>query len=301
MNETREVESKEFYPPQAIAIATTTFYPDWYVGETRDPDHTDKIRGDLFIKLMEEVLQKGYQLSVVDGGSSPELIKLIKGLGVNIIEQDKKGMSASRRQAFIEAGGLNGARVICWTEPEKVSLVKDCLPQAAAPILNGEADVVVPKRDEEAFKTYPAFQVSYEKRANLLWNKLLRSKGLLSGDQELDVFFGPKFLANTPKVLNLFLRKFHYAKSESQLDRKVDPERWANTTFLPVVAALQEGLRVVSVTVPYRHPQIQLENERDSKEFREKREEQLRDIIVSTIHFLRLSEKSPRSKLSEAE
>lgn len=301
MEEATHIEGKEQLNPHSIAIATTTFYPGWYSGETKGLEDVDKIRGDLFIKLAKETQDKGFQLAVIDGGSSDAFTEEVKEMGVDITSQKEKGMSASRREVFIKASKLDGVKVISWIEPEKVSIIRDNLPFAVLPILQGSVEIVVPKRSDESFATYPAYQVSYEKRANLLWNKILISKGLLPVNQELDVWFGPKFFANKPKVLALFLRKYEYRKSGSELDKKVEPEQWANSIFIPIAAALQKGMRVASVDVHYEHPEIQFLSEKDDEKFKEKRELQLRNIIISTIHYIRLSESNPKSKLREIE
>lgn len=301
MEEATHIENKEQLNPHFIAIATTTFYPGWYSGEAKGLEDVDKIRGDLFIKLAKETRDKGFQLAVIDGGSSDAFSKEVKEMGVDITPQKEKGMSASRREAFIKASKLGEVRVISWVEPEKVSIIRDSLPFAVLPILQGSVEIVVPKRSDESLTTYPAYQASYEKRANILWNKILRSRGLLPVNQELDVWFGPKFFANKPEVLALFLRKYEYGGGESKLDKKVDPEQWANAIFIPIVAALQKGMRVASVDVHYEYPETQFISEKDNEKFKEKRETQLRNIIISTIHYIRLSENSPRSKLREIE
>ena len=296
MDKEKVVEDKERLEPSSITVATTTFYKNWYPGEVKDNKDAFKIRGDLFIDFAKEVQSKGFGLVVVDGGSSNEFLKEMEKMRVKIIAQEEKGMSASRRQVFEEASNLSTTKVIAWTEPEKISIVRDCLPKAAEPILRGEADIVIPKRDEEAFKTYPEYQVKFEKKANLLWNKLLRSQGLLPVDQELDVWFGPRFFSNKPEVTRLFQRVYGFKESGIDLHRKVDPEKWANATFLPIVAALKEKLRVVSIDVAYRHPKGQSDSEVDSEEFRQRRELQLVGIVDTTLQYLRLVSKDQNTR-----
>lgn len=212
----------------------------------------------------------------------------------------ERGMSASRQQALREATELEGIKVICWTEPEKVSLLRDCLLKAVLPILNNEADIVVPMRTDASFKTYPDYQVKYEQRSNRLWNDILRSRGLLPQESEdLDVWFGPKFFGNDPELVELFLKRYEFIKGKVRLHEIIKPELWPNATFLPIVAALHRGYRVMNVPVPYIHPAEQTEIEKDSSEFRRKRDIQRKNIIVSTVHFIRMLENIPykRSRL----
>lgn len=272
--------------PRSIVIATTTFYPNY------PEDDVDKVRGNLALQAIKEAREKGYQVSLVDGGSSPDFKLAAKGIkGITVHPELERGMSASRRQAFVEASELDGAKVICWTEPEKVSIVRDCLPEAIVSILKGEADIVVPSRDDKAFRTYPDYQVEEEKGANRRWNATLRARGFLSEDSpDLDVWFGPKFFRNDPKIITLFLHRYEFRERGLKLDEIIRPELWPNATFLPIVAALHHGFRVKSVPVPYMHPKEQTEIEVNNPEFVRKRDVQRKNVIGSTIHFIRMLE-----------
>ena len=285
------VELKEINP-KAIAIATTTFYPDWR------PSQMDRsvvsVRGEIAIGFVHEVVSRGYQIIVIDGGSSDDFRPKIAEFGVSIQPEQQRGMSASRRQSYREASNLPGVQVICWTEPEKVSFVRDCLPQAAAPILNDSADIVVPKREEAALATYPDYQVDFEMRSNNLWNAILRARHLLPGDVEgIDICFGPKLFRNDPDIVELFMRRFKLLNVSRALDKILDPELWHGAVTFPVITALHEGKRVVNIEVPYRHPMEQTEVEIDSDELRRKRDIQYKNLIVLTIQYAKLLKDAP--------
>ena len=189
--------------PHIIAIVTTTFYPKWSVKKEFTPDH---VRGDLAIGTLEIAKSKGYQMVIIDGGSSDAFIEQLRQKGIVPNNEKVKGMSAGRQQGFEEASKFEGVKVICWTEPEKIFIVNDCLPEAVRPILDGRADIVVPKRDSEAWKTYPQYQAELEQHANKLWNAILKKRGFLSNEAEdLDVWFGPKFFKNDPELVKIFL------------------------------------------------------------------------------------------------
>lgn len=287
------------FDPKSIAIATSTFYPKWYPDEIKDYDRVDKIRGDLAIRLLDQAKKNEYRMVVVDGGSSQEFIEELKKIGIAATPELEKGMSPARQQAFKEAGGIEGVRVICWTEPEKVSIIQDCLPQGVAPILRGEADIVIPKRDEAVLKTYPDPRVAFERRGNKVFNDILRKHNLLSTEEDLDVFFGPRFFRNDPEIVNLFLGKYEFEKRDLKLDQIVDPKLWPNALFLPIVAALHQGFRVVSVNVPYRHPIEQTNVEKDDPKFKRKSDVQFKNIITSTIHLIRMLKGSSKTRLSK--
>ena len=210
----------------------------------------------------------------------------------------EKGMSAGRRQALEMASEFEDAKVVCWTEPEKISIINDCLPEATIPILTDEADIIIPKRDEQAFKTYPSQQAAYEQKANKLWNEILKKHSLLSEDAEdLDVWIGPRFIKNDKEILQLFLDKYEFQKRDLKVDDIVEPELWPNALFLPIIAALKKGLRVKSVDVEYRHPTEQTQSEENNETFNRKRDIQLKNIIITTMHFIRMLENNPKSRL----
>ncbi|NOY89496.1 MAG: glycosyltransferase family 2 protein [FCB group bacterium] len=285
-----EASSELEINPKDIAVVTTTFYSNWSSQRIGKQNQVDNVRGDLAIQTLSAAQDVGYRMVVIDGGSSRAFIETLQELGIEVKPESERGMSPSRQQGFKEATELP-VRAIVWTEPEKISLVRDCLPRAISPILHNEADIVVPSRTDSSFKTYPPYQATYERRANTLWNEILRRRGLLpKTTPDLDVWFGPKIFRNDDALTQLFLRQYKFAGGRSKLHEIVKPELWPNATFLPIIAALHQGYRVTSVPVPYAHPAQQTAVEIDSDKFRRKRQVQLRNIITSTIEFIRLLE-----------
>ncbi|MDO8638417.1 MAG: hypothetical protein Q7R43_02490 [Candidatus Daviesbacteria bacterium] len=275
--------------PKSVVIITTTFYPKWYPGNEGVRD-ADKIRGDLALKMIREANTRGFQVVVVDGAENQRFKDELLGFNINVFPEVEKGMSGSRQQGFKEASALEDGKVLCWVEPEKVSVVRDCLPQAVIPILKGDADVVVPQRNKQLFEeTYPDYQVLFEKRSNQIWNAMLKKYGLRNEeDPELDVWFGPKFFRNDPDLVKLFTDKYSFTGDPKlQFHKIVRPELWSNATFLPVISALRKHLKVVGVEVSYRHPAEQTAFEQDSHEMRRKREFQQKNIILVSEFFIR--------------
>lgn len=301
LSKPRRTKELECVDPHAIAFATATFYKNWHPISnvtSRDPLDIDGIRGDLALKTLRAAKLNGFQIAVVDGGSS-EAFKnaLSTTLGQEPSNEKQKGMSPSRRQVFTEASGLAGVKIIAWVEPEKVAMANgNNLQNAALPILKGDADVVIPKRDAFAFLTYPEYQVSWEQQANNDFNKLLKDNGLLPQDAEdLDVWFGPRLFKNDPEVLKLFLHQWERDDTHpNQRDAKMDPEHWAGAIFLPVVAKLyQDKLdgnspRVISFPVNYTHPEEQTRTEKDSPVFTAKREQQSINILDATAALVQI-------------
>lgn len=280
---------KEILDPKSVVIATSTWYPNWTEKENSELNPSVALRGRLALETIKQSTEKGYQVIIVDGGSGEEFVNRASELGAIVLSQTDKGMSPGRRQTFREASKLEGCKIICWLEPEKISIVSECLLEALKPILSGDADIVIPKRTEEGFATYPDYQVKYEKMMNTKWNKLIKKYGLLSKeDEELDVCLGPRFFRNDLKLVSLFLARYEFDKESPQFLKDIKPEDWSNATFLPIAAALYEGYKVKSVIVPYHHPPEQTMLEKDDKQFRKKRVYQLKSIIATTSEFLKL-------------
>lgn len=291
-----------------IAVATTTFYKGWSSAEDA-PMTEDQLRGNLAIRMLSTAKEMGYQLAVVDGGSSPEFIEALKKHDINISSQKEKGMSASRRQVFEEASVLNGVEVICWTEPEKILMIENLL-QAAQPVLDGEADIVIPARTEEGFASYPPQQAYSEMRFRHFYNKILKLNGLIPENPEdlnkpegttgLDIAFGPRIFRNDPEIREFFMHKYKL-KEGSKLTGKVKPESYSDATFFPIMLALVNKKIVKSVTVPYYiHPEEQTKFETGKKEYDKKREDQKYDIVKGAIELARLLIENPE-RISELE
>lgn len=282
--------------PKSIAIAAVCYYPDWYRGKLKSIKHTDKIRGDLLLELANTATRIGYHLVIVDGKSARSFkrrLKEIPNINLNLRRSHKR--SPAKRMAFKAATRIPGVKVIVATEPEKVSAVKDCLPQIVTPILENQADVVVPYRNPELFKkTYPAYMVESEIEGNTLYNEQLKTAGLLPANVDLDLFFGVRAFKNDPKILSLFMRKFTVNVSGKNIPQEYfDTEEYSNTQYFPIVLALKRGLRVVSVEVPFKYPQSQKANEESGvrEVFIEKRKNQKLSLLLELIHFLSIIKK----------
>lgn len=267
---------------QKITIVTTTLYPNWYPGEIPGSVHAEKVRGNLAINMLKEAKIRKYQIVVVDGGSSEFFLKEMSSLGISIYPQKEKSMSGSRRQAISTASQLINTQIICWVEPEKVSVIDGCLPNALYPIMNNEVDYIILARDNKSFKTYPDYQVKYEKRANRLFSDILKEKRIIPQSSAiLDVWFGPRIFRNKKEIIDLYLSKYLKNKEKDH-----DPELWFNTQILPVIKAFQKGMNVKQMIVPYRHSQTQTKVELADSQFIKKRQNQFRNLIANTRNYL---------------
>lgn len=285
--------------PASIAIATTTYYPKWYRGKLRSVKHTDKVRGDLALEFMQKAQSIGCQLVVVDGKSSRSFrLELLEHKGINkIVARKIMKRSPARRLAIATAAKLPGVTIIVLTEPEKISLLKDCLSLSIKPIIDNKADIVVPKRDDTLFgNTYPLYMYELEVQANKFFNEILRFHRLFkSNTEDFDIFFGPRIIKNEAKIVRVFMKKYHgVVEDPSFYHMYYGPEDYANTLYFPLVFGFIKKLRIASITVPFSYPTIQKDNEEKGvrKIFLAKRKTQQLSILLDLAHLIGFLEKT---------
>ncbi len=285
------------FESHSIAVVTTTSYSKWYRGKLRSIKDTDKIRGDLAVEFVKIARKIGYQVVIADWQSPRTFRKELSSVaGVILIRRRSPKRSPSKRQALRKATNLSGIKAIVLTEPEKVSLVRDCIQLITEPILRGgEADIVVPKRNEELLKkTYPAYQYESEVEGNRTYNEELRSHKLIDiNEDDLDMFFGPRAFSNDRKIVSLFMKRYHFSIAHASFPKwYFDAEEFSNTNFFSIVTALRKGLKVKSVEVPFKYPDTQKQNEEELDElFSEKRKAQRVGLIVELLNFVVYLEK----------
>lgn len=278
--------------PQSIAIATSTFYPKWYRGKLRSIKHVDKVRGDLALEFLQKAKEKGYRVVMVDGKSSRTFREEIRKIeDIIVLQKRNPKRSPAKRKAINRARLLPGIKVIILSDLEKVSIVTDCVPLLVEPVLKGEADIVVAKRDSTLFKeSYPFYMYESEIKGNKIYNEILRVHGLLNNsDEDLDMFFGPRAFRNDSKIVKLFMKQYKINITNSFIGSGYfDVEDYSNTLFFPVVRALKKRFRVQSITVPFVYGRTQKENEeKTAKEvFIKKRKVQHLSLLIDLLHFV---------------
>lgn len=288
--------------PASIATVSLTYYPKWYRGPLRSIKHTDKIRGDLAIEFAKKATEKGYQVVLVDGQSTNTFKKDISSVkGVHLIKRRARKRSPNRRLGITFASKIPGIKAIILTEAEKVSLLNS-VEEIVAPILNNQADLVIPKREEKLFKqSYPDYQYSSEVEGNHISNEALRSYGLLNSDEkDLDLFFGPRVFRNDKPSLGLFMKQYHIGTRNISFPKEFfDAEEYSNAQFFPVVLGLKKKNKIISVEIPFNYPKTQKQNEEKGEVelFIEKRKAQRLGLIVELLHFLTYLDKNPGSRV----
>lgn len=281
------------FNPKTIAIVISTRYPKWYKGRLKSNKNTDKVRGDLCLELVRKSSKIGYQVVMIDTLSSKTFRKALSLIpNLHLIKKNVPiKRSPVRRLGFKIASKIPGIEVIIYNEPEKISLI-DSIPEIVKPILENKADIVVPKRNDNLFKTsYPEYQYQSETEANNLYNSQLKIKGLLSSkSEELDMFFGPRAFKNTSQILSLFTKKVVFSKKirKATDSLEFEVEEFSNALFFPIVSALKKGFKVLSVEIKFTYPKLQKENEEvGSKElFIAKRNAQKMSILIELMYFI---------------
>lgn len=292
--------------PSEVAIVGITFAKKWYTGKLKSIKHTDKIRGDLQLYSLRFAAGVGYRVVIVDGGSAKTFIKELKRInGLVVLQAKIPKRSPNRRKAIFRASEIDGVKAIVMTEIEKTSVVTDCIEKIVEPIISGDADIVIPKREQGLFKkTVPDYMYESEMEGNFLYSEALRSHGLLSSHvEDLDVFFGVRVFKNDKKLLKALLSRYESNPFNSLMGHRLfDVEEYSNAQFFPVVRALKLGKKVASVTIPFAYPKTQMENEtKGEKEFFViKRKFQRLTILVELMHFLGYIEGSKSRKIKKA-
>lgn len=288
--------------PKSVALVSLTYYPKWYRGPLRSIKHTDKVRGDLCLEFARIAVRSGYKVVLVDGMSTNTFKKDVSEIeGVTLVKRRARKRSPNRRHGITVASKIPGIKAIILTEAEKVSILGS-INDLVSPILNNQADVVIPKREEQMFKSsYPDFQYISETEGNHIHNEALRAYGFLSSDdKDLDLFFGPRVFRNDKSILNLFMKRYYIGTKNISFPKEFfDAEEYSNAQFFPVVLALKQKMRIVSVEIPFVYPVTQKKNEEkgESELFIEKRKAQRLGLIVEMLHFLSYLDKNPGSRV----
>jgi hypothetical protein len=278
--------------PSEIAIVMATYYPGWYRGKLRSIKHTEKVRGDIALDTISDAVKKGFHVVVADGTIGHSFRKeLAKIEGLHTIKRLSYKSGPSKRRAIRFASKLTGVKAIVLTEPEKRSIVSDCIFVIVETIMKGEADVVVPRRNEEMFKsTYPAYQYESETEGNYWYNELLRRNRLLKKeDADLDMFFGPRAFTNKPHVVSLFTRSYRLIVDNTSFEKSLfDIEAYSSVLYFPILLGFRKKLKIHGVTVPFRYPKLQKMNEEKGarEQFQLKRKNQKLGIVVELLHFM---------------
>lgn len=229
-----------------IAVATRTRYTD----------QTD-VRYGLVMRMLTMLNFHQYPAVLVDN-SPPNIHEVFRKCGDNIFvldtnESETMGMKLRRSITMaLQLAGDKGA--VAYVDPEKFPMVP-YLPRLCAPILNGEADIVIGER--ESLDSYPPIQQWFERIGNTFF-------GAYTG-LACDAWFG--------------VRAFNAKGAAPFLDYDgAYGDQW-DSAFTPLVRAIAQGLKIITVKVPYAHPAMQTGAEEHDVHMHEKRRTQLNTLV----------------------
>lgn len=245
-----KISAEERDIAERTAIATTTFYNN---------DEVGKVRAGLAVRSIDSALERGYRVSVVDGGSYDDFLKGLEGLGITALSenQDLNGrhsMGKSRRQAFADAFHNSDRRVIAWTEPEKYTYIPEIW-KTAQPVLDGIADLVV--ADRGSLDSYPEGQKYAENLGNLAFKDIT--------GHGLDMWSGA--------------RTFGRDNTRYFTDYKGEYGDLWDSIFIPVLEMIHGGERVIGIGIDYKHPEEMTSIESGIPNFHVKRVNQLANLV----------------------
>lgn len=311
---TSEPVDKEIIPvANQIVVATNCLYREYRVlsnGEQRNAADTDGIRGDLALEFFRKNTASGIRTVVCDGGSSSQFLTALDKFnnhGLTIVQSQTPGRGPQRRQAFEVAIALPDSKTILYTQAEKTSREipqDDYLAEISRPILAGDADIVIPKRNPKLGReSYPPYMWLSELNVNKTYDFIMKKAGLMEKDESFDWFFGQVVFKNDPEINALFLKKYAVDGSiRSRIGATPNPEMHSDGHYFPVIEALFNKKRVVSIEVPFVYPPEQKANEMSPekrKDFEKRRIADGAAYRLEAIHFLAFLRGNPKSMIRE--
>lgn len=288
-----------------VAVCTTTYYPGW---ENRDDkfapprvDTEEQMRGDLALMTMKTVIDGGYQLLVVDGGSPDAFRRAVIevcGDSLNFHPQKERGLGPSRHQAFSEAGALPGVEVVAFTLAEKLDFARRGLKLGLEAFDERALDMMLVGR--ASLDSLPNGQAASEHRCHKFIDTVLNRYGILSDAEtgKWDWYSGFHIFRNTPEIQEILARRYAFAKDPEKYPSQADanPDFYSNALYIPLVEALDSKGRIKTGTmkVDYRHPEeMKAFEEADAKINAARRRIQRNEICNSILHFTRLLKGKP--------
>lgn len=239
-------------------IVTTTFYKS-----------VEELRFRLACDMVRVAIAHGHKVVIVDNSPIPEVAESLRKLNSEVFPQLHKGIGAGRREAFFHASEVARREkidYIIWTEPEKIDFVRSIEYLISALVENKDtmgnrmADIVIPRRSEKSWETWPSFQVESEKAANQVYNRVFDVNGF-------DPMFGP--VAFHVEVACYFILS---------VGNSVRPDTYIQH-YAPIEAR-HDGKKVLSVEIDITYPPEQRTEEEGvaKEEMLEKRKWQLKTL-----------------------
>ncbi len=232
-----------------VAISTVTRFRD---------NPSDKVREHYALQSIAEGIGLGYSIDVVDDGSSEAYLLGCERYGATVHVLPGASFEERTKHGIRKMLERPGKKILSRLEIEKPLM--PYIASMAQPIADGVADLVIPHRGDR--KEYPREQQAAETLGNVFFQTLT---GL---PFELDMWGGTRVWKR--ELSHHFL---NYEKGQH--------EGYWNCYFVPVLWAIQDGARPMSVPINYVHPPEQTALEKSDFSFVKKRVVQLNQITAA--------------------
>lgn len=258
-HELQHAESLLNEMPKHNVLVTATMYPE----KAMCSKPAIVARANLALRMFTKARDDNYTIICVDRGSDPGWRSEVRDIGVRLIDEDNEipgyhSLGKNRRQAMLAGLDLEKP-LLTWLEPEKHTYIRASdkrrpVAMAATPVYSGEANIVVPRREDTS--SYPAAQQFLEATCNVMTMNYLRAALMMQGMSEneamqrapyLDYWAGPKTLHRD--VAHYFTR--YSGKIEGVIADAYE------SIIVPALQMILDGKKVKGVAVPYSHPQEQ--------------------------------------------
>jgi len=242
------------------------------------------------VRTFEEIKRMGFEAAVVYKTlethpqkevsdhllSKNDLETLEKfGFRTRVQPEGSLGVGSAIKDAIKFAYELSDSEqdVIVYIEPDKFGVVKDTI-KIVEPILSGRAELVIPRRSQRSFATYPKFQQFTEKELGTpIWNKAL--------GKETDLYFSVH--AYSRKIAPIF---FNYPG-----------DTWT-VHYSPILLINPELIDSSIIIDGYNFPKEDFQQEDGNREIQLYRCKQVRQCTIEPLKRLkRLS--APLNKLEK--
>ena len=131
----------------------------------------------------------------------------------------------------------------------------------------------------------------------------MHKAGILPKDQNFDWFFGPLVFKNDPEIVSYFLKEYSLKSPiRSRVGAQPNPEQHSDGHYFPIIEALFNGKRVVSVEIPFVYPKTQRDNEMSPErlaQFQQRRKLDASAYRLEALHFLEYLRGNPNSKIQQ--
>lgn len=210
-------------------------------------------RFQLAKKMVENAVEAGYHVVLIDD-SANGVWDILKEAGAVVYAAPEKGMGNAKRESvqkaesYVRRNFPDLESIILLIEPEKESIVK-WIPNIIAPITKGQADLVILRRNEESWKSFPWFQMESEKVCNLVYREVT---GI-----DADPMLGPvAFRSDLSKYFTSCQPLTHYGMPDNYIQHVAPME------------ALHDGYRIEAVEIGFIYP-LEQKTEEEGPKFAE--------------------------------